>query len=261
MSDGAAPETHEFSGTLNRKPRRAFVEWAISAVVLIVLVGMLTGKLMLRAIQEDGTGLSLLVSVMFGLALVRNLFDVLFIDSELTIAHSQVKKLLMIRRVGTFIAQIPPSLLGDHLTNLFEIARRDHAVSQDNLVALLQTRLNSRLRVTELASSVLVTLGLIGTIIGLIGSVAGVSTVVESVGEDQKAMLSGMKVTLGGMGTAFFTTLLGAVLGGVVLRILASIVRSHGDVLVAHIAELSEVYVLPTLRKSARSRDETEQTL
>ena len=62
------------------------------------------------------------------------------------------------------------------------------------------------------------------------------------------ALVDPVNGPLRGLGTAFYTTLLGAVLGGVVLRVLTNIVDASVMEYTAHIAELTEVYVLPYLR-------------
>ena len=243
------------SDDLSVPRRRAFREWLAYTIALALLVTLFCGPLIYSALTSDRTGLCFLIGALFVLALGRNLVDVLFIDHQMSLAQKQVSELVSIRKIGPFIRQCESSLLRDHLVNLHEIAKRDPHVTQDNLVVLLQSRLNSRLRLTDSASAVLVTLGLVGTIIGLIASVSGVSDVMAAVGTDKTALLGGMQHTLGGMGTAFYTTLLGALIGGIVLRILSTIVASHADHLVAHIAELSEVHILPALRNASRRRE------
>jgi len=68
------------------------------------------------------------------------------------------------------------------------------------------------------------------------------------------------KGPLGGLGVAFNTTLLGSILGGVILRVLTNVVNANITRYVAHIAELTEVYVLPYMRKQAKALHRHEPT-
>lgn len=79
----------------------------------------------------------------------------------------------------------------------------------------------------EVAGNLLVTLGLIGTVAGLTVTLAGLTGSLNGLGNDQEQLLQGLKQAMGGMSTAFYTTLLGAVMGGVMLRVFSLITR-HG---------------------------------
>lgn len=77
------------------------------------------------------------------------------------------------------------------------------------------------LRTLSVIAGLMVTLGLIGTILGLIISVGGLESVMTQVEGLSKGLLGGMKETIRGMAIAFYSTLFGAVLGAVVLRMLS----------------------------------------
>ena len=70
-----------------------------------------------------------------------------------------------------------------------------------------------------------------------------------------------MDTALEGMGLAFYTTLMGAILGGVCLRLLSNLVDSNIDHVVSHIAELTEIYILPILRRAGRITEEHQRKL
>jgi hypothetical protein len=111
--------------------------------------------------------------------------------------------------------------------------------------------------VVELFSSILITLGLLGTIVGLIMSVGGLSTVLASGSASSADVFEGMLRTVKGLETAFYTTLLGATFGGVMLRILTSVVDAAVLRYIAHLAELTEVNVLPPLRRMAMNLEKS----
>lgn len=79
----------------------------------------------------------------------------------------------------------------------------------------------------EVIGNLLITLGLIGTVMGLTMTLSGLSGSLDSLGHDQEMLLTGLRHAMAGMGTAFYTTLLGAVLGGVLLRMFAQLTL-HG---------------------------------
>ena len=228
--------------------------WLVVAITVHAIVGVLIGRTVVAAILSDTSAISLILVTCYAVALGRSFWDILHISQQTLKARRQVLTLVKGGRIRRLLEQCEDSLMRDHITNLYEISKRSTEISQDNLVVLLQSRLHARIRLTEIAGGVLVTIGLVGTIVGLISSFSGIGVVLDNVGEDRQQLLSGFRSTLGGMGTAFYTTLLGSVLGGVVMRVLNTIVVSSTDALISHIAELTEVYILPTIRTSAQRR-------
>ena len=69
---------------------------------------------------------------------------------------------------------------------------------------------------------------------------------------DAALLLKGMRSTMAGLGTAFYTTLVGAFLGSVALRVLNNVYTSNVDHLVSYVASMSEVRIVPQLRNVAR---------
>jgi len=95
-----------------------------------------------------------------------------------------------------------------------------------NIEVLLDMELSGYLRMNhtiEVLGNLLITLGLIGTVVGLTLTLTGLTGSLDALGHDQELLLAGLRKAMGGMGTAFYTTLLGAVLGGVLIRIFALI--------------------------------------
>lgn len=126
------------------------------------------------------------------------------------------------------------SLLLRHINKLIAMKERSgKEIKQDNLIEIIHTKMNSKNNQMSLAANILITFGLIGTIIGLIGTVDGIGTILTS-----NDMTNGINETLKGMGTAFYTTLIGSFIGGVLLKVL------HGftnHLIINYVAELSEV--------------------
>jgi hypothetical protein len=131
--------------------------------------------------------------------------------------------------------------------------------SQENLVDILHAKLKNEGSIVVLASNVMITLGLIGTISGLISSIGGLQEVAGSSG-----IMSGVTRAIDGMGVAFYTTLIGSALGGITLRILYFYVDKQVDSFVFTMAETVETRIIPYLRVSERQdnvRDITMSTV
>jgi hypothetical protein len=95
-----------------------------------------------------------------------------------------------------------------------------------NVEALVQVEFSVYQRTAhalEVIGNLLITLGLVGTVVGLTLTLTGLTSSLEALGQDQEQLLRGLRGAMGGMGTAFYTTLLGSVLGGVLLRVFAQI--------------------------------------
>ncbi len=108
----------------------------------------------------------------------------------------------------------------------------------------------------EIMGNILITLGLIGTVMGLTLTLTGLTSSLEALGHDQELLLEGLRKAMGGMGTAFYTTLLGAVLGGVLLRVFAQITDNGVGQLYDNLMRTCLVYCSadykPSLAREAR---------
>ena len=125
--------------------------------------------------------LTLLVIVGFFLAtLVKSYVDVRFLDNETRLASDQVRQLAEVNDVTRFLEISRPSIFRSHIESLYRIFKSHTEIQQDSLIEVTHARLIARNKVVELFSSILITLGLIGTIVGLIMSVGGLSQTLES---------------------------------------------------------------------------------
>lgn len=261
--------THASRRVDRSKARRPMVEWCFYAVGLGTLVFFVAGRFIYEAVQNDlrqaagqrGTYVAIIILTLFAFAVVKNFFDIRFIHRQARLTDKQISTLRQTNNIYVFLQNSEPSLFRDHIDNLHEIFRRDVNISQDNLVTLLQSRLLAKTRLVEFCSSILVTLGLVGTIIGLIQSAGGLGEVFKAMSGGDTTIMQGVDAALGGMGVAFYTTLMGAVLGGVCLRLLSNLVDANTEHIVSHIAELTEIYILPILRRAGRINEEHQQKL
>ncbi len=200
---------------------------------------------------------------LFWAAAAIGVYLTLYLDTDLWIQLQQDKSKITWIIIGLFILGLIVSVglaitittEALHATQLGDVAKKEglngidiphpfHAVEQffvslkdilaqnvqPDIEALLDVELASYHRTSnfvEVLGNLLITLGLIGTVIGLTFTLTGLTSSLEALGVDQERLVEGLRRAMGGMGTAFYTTLLGAVLGGVLLRVFA-LITEHG---------------------------------
>lgn len=197
-----------------------------------------------------GNGMYVIIAVVALLCLILSFMEARYISKEMKAADKQVKILEVVDDFDSFLHKAEPSIFKTHIENLYKISKMHNEINQDNLIEIIHSRMLSRNQTIELFSNILITLGLIGTIVGLVFMMNSLVLIMKSSNASSNLLadLAGQGGPFAGLGVAFYTTLLGAVLGGVLLRILTSVVDISISRYIAHIAELTEVYVLPHMR-------------
>lgn len=239
--------------------RDPMVEWFIYAVVLLGLLAAVAGRYLVSAIQTDSSHLCLMIIVLFALGAVLNFLGMRRLRNEYVCAAVCMNNLKRENGLKDVCQGPAAGIFHQHVIDLGKIAQHDSNLTQDSLVTLLYSRMMAKSKMVDILAGVLVTLGLIGTIVGLISMTDGLSATLASLGDDGEAadLLSGMRSTMSGLGTAFNTTLVGAILGSVVLRILNNVYTSNVDHLVTYVATTTEVNIVPQLKRQSRRRLES----
>jgi len=244
---------------LDRDPLR---EWLIYAAIIGSLIAVATGIHLVRAVITDRSGLCIVIYGLFVLGIFLNFRAVKTLRNEFVCAAFLLKKIKAQGGFNDLVSVSPSGVFHRHIKDLATIARHDPSVSQDSLVTLMYSRMLAKAKIVDVLSGVLVSLGLIGTVVGLISMTNGLGQTLESLGDtsDASSLMNGLRTTMAGLGTAFYTTLVGAILGSVVLRVMNNVYTSNVDHFVSYIASITEVQITPRLRKSARSSKlETEK--
>lgn len=103
-----------------------------------------------------------------------------------------------------------------------------------DLESLVMVEFSAQHRLSQfvgLIGNLLITLGLIGTVLGMTLIMGGLNGAMNALGEDQKLMVESLGNAMSGMGVAFYTTLMGAVFGGILLRVFSWITDTSVDAL------------------------------
>ena len=200
--------------------------WSL-ALAMTVLLGVLpVVSLVFEAFGVDKTGLSASIFVLFLLGLLVSFVACKRIHNDgaslKAIKESMGQGDLGFRQIlvaRNALKKLPPTDLG----RLFSEGSPD----SPSFPALYEDSKQSTQNLAGLFSTVLVSLGLVGTVAGLITSMGGMTGIMDSVSGSGEGLAASFSQTMGGLSTAFFTTLVGALLGGVVLRVLGG-ANSHG---------------------------------
>ncbi len=219
----------------------------------------------------DRSPTTLAIMAVFSLGVFANGINTRFVLRQLSFASNGVKKI----RSGSTQQVAANGLLGLHIERLYDTFGEQSTDSVDQSTSLnaIRNQLIRREWIVRTASSLLLTLGLIGTVLGLTKSLGGLSTTVNAVAQesiksnepeppttdqapsdtlksDSDDVSIGLNEALGGMASAFLTTLFGAVFGGVCLKMLCGCTECFTEELVDRIELVTEASVLPNLRAS-----------
>lgn len=234
--------------------------WLSWLIILLVVSVVVTFAFFMSRTSPENSGLInnamyIVIGSLGAGLIIKSFFDARQLQHQTSLASSQIRLLEQVDNFDDFLARSESSIFRSHIENLHIISQSHGDISQDNLIELLHSRLMARNKIVELFSSILITLGLIGTILGLIIMMDSLTAIMANAEIDENFMklLVGDGGPLSGLGVAFVTTLIGAIMGGVVLRVLTNVVHSNIMEYTAHIAELTEVYVLPHMRSAAQN--------
>ncbi|HHH35740.1 MAG TPA: hypothetical protein ENK48_02795 [Gammaproteobacteria bacterium] len=235
---------------MNQKPLRTLLLWTLwAATSILAYVSMYNDTEVWDFVRNDPSRVTWLILALFLLGVAGSFVLAVLITLETFTAfhvEDEVKGQGLSglggkhfkRAVGRFFSALRATL---------------DANGQINVEALLNTELAAYQRIShtvEVIGNLLITLGLIGTVAGLTLTLTGLTSSLDALGHDQELLLSGLRKAMAGMGTAFYTTLLGAVLGGVLLRVFSQITDHGVESLFDRLMRICLVYCSADLQPS-----------
>jgi hypothetical protein len=182
---------------------------------------------------SDKTGILAVLVKIFIIFYIKNIFDFISLKRDI----SQMDHLMASPSDGMKHVQVENvHHIKGNVLKVWQFMSRKFRKDNDIEEALSYWLwpLERRYELMRHGSSVIVTLGLIGTLAGLIMTIGGLEGVMAHLGAhgDPSSFSDELSQTLGGMSTAFYTTFFGTILGSALLKTLA---------LLTHLAGLSAV--------------------
>ena len=202
---------------------RALVLWIVWAAVAVIIYSSLYHDTHVwQFVQHDPSRITWAILGLFGVGVITSLILTII----LTLESVKVDQLELIAKKHGWngIQESDKKFCVAHFfTALRTIINNNGELNIESLVDVEFAIYQRIAHALEIIGNLLITLGLVGTVVGLTLTLTGLTGSLEALGQDQDQLLAGLRSAMGGMGTAFYTTLLGSVLGGVLLRIFGHI--------------------------------------
>lgn len=235
--------------------------WAISAIAVFVM--MYRKANIIGFIQHDETRITWIILGMFIMGVAISLMHAMKLTGEWFRAY-RIES--MVKDKG--LASV--KLGGRHVVDRFVeslriIMERNGRLDLEVLIDVEFSRQRKTSQFVGLLGNLMITLGLIGTVLGMTITMNGLHGALGSLGIDQSLLVDGLRTAMNGMGVAFYTTLMGSVLGGVLLRVFSWITETSVDGLQDVMLRTCLVYasgdIEPTAERDMRALETTVEQL
>jgi hypothetical protein len=227
------------------------------AVVGIALLAAGHYGLLLEVWRGDSTGLALGITLVFAGTVARGSWHINRLSQALN--HVSVVERLVAREPARAVrgrwfddpdgaGPLPEGCVTEHVRHLQMKARLGSgrgAVDQGLLLEAFEADLRRGQEFGWFVADLLLSLGLLGTVIGFIlmlGPISGLDTT------DDGAIKGALAAMSGGMAVALYTTLTGLV-GGMLLKVQGFLLDGAVQELVGRTTRLTEVFVLPAIER------------
>jgi MotA/TolQ/ExbB proton channel family len=215
------------------------------AVIGFAFYGAWRYGLLERVWISDQTGISVAITLVFLIAAGHSSVCLVRLSGALN-HMAAVQRHVAASAVDTRLA-LPDGCVSRYIRDLRTKAALSgpQAIDQGLLLESFESELKQGHLFGWFISDLLLSLGLLGTVIGFIvmlGPISGLDA------GDQTAIKGALAAMSGGMAVALYTTLAGLI-GGMLLKIQGFVLDSAVDELVRRTTRLTEVHVLPTIER------------
>lgn len=230
---------------MNQKPFRTLVLWTVWAVAaLIVYLSLYRDTEVWHFMETDPSRITWLIMGLFLMGVLGSFVVTLMVTKE-SLRSVNLEKAARQGGLDAITIHSEKRAADRFFQSVKSTVERK---GEPDVETLLNVQLSVYERINhtiEVIGNLLITLGLIGTVMGLTMTLAGLSGALEALGQDQETLMAGLRHAMSGMGTAFYTTLLGAVLGGVLLRMFAQLTLHGIEGLHDNLLRICLVYCSP----------------
>jgi hypothetical protein len=204
--------------------------------------------LLQRVVLGDSTGLSAAITVVFLIAAGHGGLHVLRLSRALNHV-GDVEQALAVRDILAAAQTLPEGCITTHIRHLMQKARfaGPRPIDQRLLLESFEADLREGHGFGWFVADLLLTLGLLGTVIGFILMLAPIGSLSA---DDHAAIKIALASMSDGMAVALYTTLCGLI-GGMLLKIEGMLLDGAVDELVRRTTRLTEIHVLPALERTA----------
>jgi len=202
-----------------------WLAWLASAIATFIVLYQKVD--LFQFIREDVSRITWMISALFVFALLISFFHTLILTAEWFRGY-RIERIL--KKKG--LAGVKPRhrrVVDRFLEAVQHISSHGSTPDIAGLVDVEFAGHHRSSRFVGLLGNLLITMGLIGTVLGMTMTLSGLNGALAAIGDDQELMMSGLSSAMSGMGIAFYTTLLGSILGGVLLRVFAWITDTSVD--------------------------------
>lgn len=213
------------SNALDQRGLKTLVFWVAWAVTSLMIFQGLYNKAGLWVyIREDQTRMTWVILAMFLLGVAVSFAQALLLTLEWFQGYRLERR---VARHGIMGMETRGKRRVDHFFRALQaIIGKGARPDIEGVVEVEFAAHHRASRMVALVGNLLITMGLIGTVFGLTITLSGLSGSLEALGENQEALLRGLRHAMSGMGVAFYTTLLGSILGGILLRVFSQITEN-----------------------------------
>jgi small-conductance mechanosensitive channel len=219
------------------------------AVIGVTFVGAWHYGLIQRVWHDDSTGLTVAITLVFLAVAGRGSWHVL--ELSRTFNHFD-EVAAVITAPGQYPwtpdRVFPEGCVSQYIRNLQTKARNTATramVDQGLLLDSFEAELRSGHELGWFVADLLLSLGLLGTVIGFIFMLAPISGLHTA---DESAIRAALGAMSGGMAVALYTTLAGLI-GGMLLKVQGFLLDGAVRELLRRTTQLTEIYVLPAIER------------
>ncbi|MEM8642311.1 MAG: hypothetical protein AAGG51_26365 [Cyanobacteria bacterium P01_G01_bin.54] len=236
---------------MTQRQAKDFWIWLLLLALTLIIVVWGLGEWN-PMIHTDSNGLTLLIFVLFVMALIINVINTLYVFFE----FNNLKRFR--------------GLFSEHIHSLKRAAKQSISIDQEFSISLIENRLLRRESWVQLSSNLMITLGMIGTVLGLTTSMAGLQSAMNKIELTPSSLaesdlsnlvnspIDGLTQALSGMSSAFLTTLLGSILGGFFLKALSHSTVNLIEDLLDNIRYKTELEYMSGIRQQIWEREITK---
>jgi len=243
------PSMSRNQSALDQGSLKTFALWIVwSAICVSIFIQLYHSSDIMFFIQQDRLHVTWVLLGVFALGVFVSLIHVFLLTME-WFSSSRLEHRLI--RNGLQGVKLERRRATSRLIESLQYITQSGGEVDLNALSTVEFAAHMRMsRLVGLMGSLLITMGLIGTVLGLTMTLTGLNGALENVSSDGMAMLLGIRDAMEGMGMAFYTTLLGSIMGGILLRVFAYITDNSIEALQDKMTRCCMVYAAPILHPS-----------